>query len=410
MKKIFNFALYDFANSAFTTIIITFIFATYFAKQIAPNPVLGQSYWGWTIGITGFLVAIIGPVAGSFADKKNTTIFFIRLFSLLCILFTALLWFSKPSQTYLFYTLTIVAIANFFYEMSLIFYNSLLKEISNNKNLGKSSGFGFALGYIGGIIILLISIKFFIDNNNLPFGLSKEESQNIRAIALLVSTWFLIFSFPFLFFVIKEGKKKIKRNVSSNFNDLRKIVWNKKISPLGKFLIARMLYADGLNAIIVMGGIFAVGVFNLEIKDLLKLSILMNITAFIGAFFGGWANDKYGSKIVIIFSLIGLIFSSVAILFTFSVSAFFFLAAINGFFIGPIQSASRVVITSMLNKNNQGKGFGLFATSGKLTSFLGPLLVSTITFLTNSQRIGFSSAIILLLAGLIILINIKKIN
>lgn len=409
MKKIFNFALYDFANSAFTTIIITFIFATYFAKQIAPNPVLGQSYWGWTIGITGFLVAIIGPVVGSFADKKNRIVFFIRCFSLLCILFTALLWFSKPSQSYLLYTLVIVGIANLFYELSLIFYNSLLKDISKDKNLGKSSGFGFALGYIGGIVILLISIKLFIDTDNLPFGLTKEESQNIRAIALLVSIWFLIFSIPFLFFIIKS-KKKVKKNVSSNLTDLKKILWNKKISVLGKFLIARMLYADGLNAIIVMGGIFAVGVFNLEIKDLLKLSVLMNITAFIGASVGGVVNDKYGSKIVIIFSLIGLIFSSIAILFTFSVSTFFFLAAINGLFIGPIQSASRVVITSMLNKNNQGKGFGLFATSGKLTSFLGPLLVSTVTFLTSSQRIGFSAAIILLLAGLIILLNIKKIS
>ena len=159
-----------------------------------------------------------------------------------------------------------------------------------------------------------------------------------------------------------------------------------------------------------MGGIFAVGVFDLEIKDLLKLSILMNVTAFIGAFIGGVINDKYGSKFVIILSLIGLILSSTAILFTFSVSTFFLLASINGLFIGPIQSASRVVITSMLSKNNQGKGFGLFATSGKLTSFLGPLIVSTITFLTASQRIGFSAAIILLLAGLIILLNIKKIN
>jgi len=410
MKKIFNFALYDFANSAFTTIIITFIFATYFAKEIAPNPVLGQSYWGWTIGITGFLIAIIGPIVGSFADKKNRIVFFIRCSSLLCILFTALLWFSKPSPSYLLYTLVIVGVANLFYELSLIFYNSLLKDISTDKNLGKSSGFGFALGYIGGIVILLISIKLFIDTDNLPFGLIKEESQNIRAIALLVSIWFLIFSIPFLFFVIKESKKRIKKSVSSNFTDLKKLVWNKKISVLGKFLIARMLYADGLNAIIVMGGIFAVGVFNLEIKDLLKLSVLMNITAFIGAFVGGMANDRYGSKIVIIFSLIGLIFSSVAILFTFSVSTFFFLAAINGLFIGPIQSASRVVITSMLNKNNQGKGFGLFATSGKLTSFVGPLLVGTVTFLTASQRIGFSAAIILLLSGLIILLNIKKIS
>ena len=171
-----------------------------------------------------------------------------------------------------------------------------------------------------------------------------------------------------------------------------------------------MLYADGLNAIIVMGGIFAVGVFNLEIKDLLKLSIIMNITAFIGALVGGIANDKYGSKNVIVFSLIGLILSSTTIIFTFSTSTFFFLAAINGLFIGPIQSASRVVITSILNKNNQGKGFGLFATSGKLTSFIGPLAVSTLTFLTESQRIGFSAAIILLFTGLIILLQIKKIS
>tara|TARA_B100001123_G_scaffold19260_1_gene21496 strand:- start:1059 stop:2291 length:1233 start_codon:yes stop_codon:yes gene_type:complete len=410
MKKIFNFALYDFANSAFTTIIITFIFATYFAKQIAPNPVMGQSYWGWTIGITGFLVAIIGPIAGSFADKNNRIVFFIRCFSLLCIFFTTLLWFSKPSQSYLLYTLLIVGIANLFYELSLIFYNSLLKDISHNKNLGKSSGFGFALGYVGGIIILLISIKLFIDTENLPFGLTKENSQNIRAITLLVSFWFLIFASPFLFFEIKERSKKTTKKTSTYFSEIKKLIWNKKLSVLAKFLIARMLYADGLNAIIVMGGIFAVGVFNLEIKELLKLSILMNITAFAGAFIGGIINDKYGSKLVIIFSLIGLIFSSTAILFTSSVSTFFLLASINGLFIGPIQSASRVVITSMLNSNNQGKGFGLFSMSGKLTSFLGPLLVSTVTFLTDSQRIGFSAAIILLLAGLIILLSIKKIN
>ena len=114
-----------------------------------------------------------------------------------------MLWFSKPSESYLLYTLVVVGIANFFYELSLIFYNSLLKDISKNKNIGKSSGFGFALGYVGGIIILLISIKLFIDTDALPFGLTKEESKNIRAITLLVSVWFLIFSVPFLFFTIK---------------------------------------------------------------------------------------------------------------------------------------------------------------------------------------------------------------
>jgi len=407
MKKILNFALYDFANSAFTTIIITFIFSTYFAKQIAPNPVLGQSYWGWAIGTTGILVAIIGPILGSYADKKNFTELFIKLFTIICISLTTLLWFSKPSEKYLLFTLIIVALANFFYELSLIFYNSILKRISKTSDLGKSSGFSFALGYIGGILILIICIKIFIDNDVLPFGLSKENSENIRATSIVVAVWYLIFSIPFLFSLKKKINNKIELS-SDNIKKIKDLIWNNGLNNLGKFLIARMLYADGLNAIIVMGGIFAVGVFNLEIKDLLILSILMNVTAFIGAIVGGYANDKFSSKSVIIFSLLGLIISSSIILFVKSQLFFLIFAAINGFFIGPIQSASRVFITKSIDENNQASGFGLFALSGKLTSFIGPLLVSTITYISSSQRIGFSSAIILLLIGLLILLKVKK--
>ena len=407
MKKILNFALYDFANSAFTTIVITFIFSTYFAKQIAPNPILGQSYWGWAIGTTGILIAIFGPILGSIADKKNCTEFFIKLFTIMCISLTALLWFAKPSEKYLLFTLIIVASANFFYELSLIFYNSILKRISKPSDLGKSSGFSFALGYIGGILILIVCIKIFIDNDVLPFGLSKENSENIRATSIVVAVWYLIFSIPFLFSLKKKINNKIELS-SDNIKKIKDLIWNNGLNNLGKFLIARMLYADGLNAIIVMGGIFAVGVFNLEIKDLLILSILMNVTAFIGAIVGGYANDKFSSKSVIIFSLLGLIISSSIILFVKSQLFFLIFAAINGFFIGPIQSASRVFITKSIDENNQASGFGLFALSGKLTSFIGPLLVSTITYISSSQRIGFSSAIILLLIGLLILLKVKK--
>ena len=295
----------------------------------------------------------------------------------------------------------------FFYELSLIFYNSILKRISNSNNLGKSSGFSFALGYIGGILILIICIKVFIDNEVLPFGLSKENSENIRATSIVVALWYLIFSIPFLFSLKKKIKNKIERS-SNNIKKIKNLFWDKGLNNLGKFLLARMLYADGLNAIIIMGGIFAVGVFNLEIKDLLVLSVLMNITAFIGAIIGGYANDKFSSKSVIIFSLLGLIFSSAIILFIKTKIFFLIFASINGFFIGPIQSASRVFITKSIDKNNQASGFGLFALSGKLTSFIGPLLVSTLTYISNSQRIGFSAAIILLLIGLLILLKVKK--
>ena len=407
MKKIINFAFYDFANSAFTTIIITFIFSTYFAKQIAPNPVLGQSYWGWTIGITGILVAIIGPLLGSVADKKNFTNLFIKLFTVICIILTSLLWFSKPSEKYLIYTLVVVGLANLFYELSLIFYNSILKSITRTNNLGKSSGFSFALGYIGGILVLIICIKIFIDNTTFPFGLTKENSANIRATSIVVALWYLIFSIPFLFSLKKKIENK-KNGFTNSISKIKELVWNNGLNNIGKFLIARMLYADGLNAIIVMGGIFAVGVFNLEIKDLLLLSILMNITAFIGAILGGYANDKFTSKFVIIFSLIGLIISSTIILFIQSNIFFLIFASVNGLFIGPIQSASRVFITKSIDENSQASGFGLFALSGKLTSFIGPLLVSTVTFITNSQRIGFSAAIFLLLIGFLILLKVKE--
>ncbi len=407
MKKIFKFALYDFANSAFTTIIITFIFSTYFAKQIAPNPILGQSYWGWTIGTTGVIVAIAGPLLGSIADKKNYTEFFIKLFTIICISLTCLLWFSKPSEEYLFYTLLIVGLANIFYELSLIFYNSTLKKISEDKSLGKSSGYSFALGYIGGILTLIICIKIFIDNDTLPFGLSKDNSENIRATSFLVAFWYLIFSLPFLLNLKKNDYDKIDK-LTNNIKNFKELIWNKGLNNVGKFLLARMLYADGLNAIIVMGGIFAVGVFNLEIKDLLLLSVLMNITAFIGAIIGGYANDKFSSKTVIIFSLVGLILSSSIILFLKSKIIFLIFASINGFFIGPVQSASRVFMTKSIDRNNQASAFGLFALSGKLTSFIGPLLVSTITYISNNQKIGFSSAIALLFIGLIILFYVKK--
>jgi len=404
-NKVLYFSLYDFANSAFTTIIITFIFSTYFSQQIAPSNVIGQSYWGWTIGASGFLVAVLGPIIGSISDKNNYNVYFLRTFTALCILTTCLLWFSKPSINFFYYTLIIVGISNFFYELSLIFYNSLLIRISSKEKIGKSSGYGFALGYLGGLFALLISIKIFIQADIF----NKEESENIRLISFFVSIWFLIFSLPFLikvkrYFLLK--KSEIKTKVVS----LKKLVWNKKITDVGKFLIGRMLYADGLNAIIVMGGIFAVGVYSLKISELLYLSIFMNITAFLGALVGGFFNDKYGSKKVIVFSLIGLIITSTLILTVNSKGHFLFLASLNGFFIGPVQSASRVVISKMISKNNQNKAFGLFATSGKLTSFLGPMLVGTITLLSDSQKIGFSSAIFLLLFGLIIILKIRKIQ
>ena len=393
--NLFHYSLYDFANSAFVTIIITFIFSNYFVSSIVQDDVNGQAYWGWTISISGFLVAISGPFLGVIADKKNTNSFILKISTFTCIIFTILLWFSKPEPKYIFFALFIVCIANYFYELSSIFYNSILINTTNQKKLGFASGISFALGYFGGVIALLITINFIIQSDYLK---NLGENINYRASVIFVATWFLIFSLPLLFSIKIEKKNKKKRILN-----LRKLLWDQGLTKISKFLLARLLYGDGLNTIFVMGGIFAVSIFQLNLKELLFMSILMNMAAVIGAWLGGYFNDRFNCKNTILISLIFLISFLILIILTKTKLYFFIFSALLGFFIGPIQSASRVMISKMIRHEDQNKAFGLFATSGKLTSFFGPALVGSATLIFESQRIGFSTVLVLLISGLIIL-------
>jgi UMF1 family MFS transporter len=400
--NLFYYSLYDFANSAFVTIIITFIFSNYFVNSVAQNIIEGQAYWGWTISLSGFLVAITGPFLGVIADKKNINPFILKISTYACIVFTSLLWFSKPEVKYIFFTLFIICAANYFYELSSIFYNSLLIDTSNKKKLGFASGFSFALGYLGGIISLLITINFIIESDYLK---NLGESLSFRGSAIFVSIWFLIFSLPLIFSVKIRGGIKKKKNLN-----LKKILWDSGLTKISKFLIARLFYGDGLNTIFVMGGIFAVSIFSLNLKELLLMSILMNVSAMIGAWLGGYFNDKFSCKSTILISLIFLILLSILIILSKKKLYFFIFTTLLGFFIGPIQSASRVMISKLIRHEDQNKAFGLFTTSGKLTSFFGPALVGSTTLIFENQRIGFSMVLILLILGFIILYKTKDLK
>ena len=215
MKKI-NYGMYDFANSSFSAIIITFIFSTYFARQIVGDVQLGAAYWQWTTGVCGLLIALTGPYLGIVADKrKNGLINFLRIFTILCILITCLFWFSKPEASFIFYTLIIFLCSNYCYEIAQIFYNSLLQQSSEKNKLGSTSGLGFGLGYLGTIPVLLIVLYFFILSDTVLFDLNKQEFENIRFTALIVALWFLLFAIPMLFFFKDKTSKDIK---TSNFN------------------------------------------------------------------------------------------------------------------------------------------------------------------------------------------------
>ena len=409
MSKMF-YGLYDLANSAYTMIIITFVTSAYFANQIVGNPQLGAAYWQWTAGLCGIIIALTGPFIGAWADKKpKGKINFLQIFTLLCILTTCLFWFAKPNSNYILFTLIIFFISNYCYEVGTIFYNSLLKKCSDENNIGKTSGFAFALGYIGSVPILLLILYFFILPETIPFGLDKNNFEHIRFIPLVVALWFFIFSLP----MISYFKNKISYEENNDLTPVSKkifeIIWKNKFTSVGKFLLARMIYSDALIVLIAGGGVYASGVFNFNSSDLLKLAIAGNIVAFVGVLIGGYLNDKFSSKTIILFCIAVLTGTVVyGSLIAQTKSEFFYNVMVISLFIGSIQSASRVMMTKLLNKTDLGKGFGLFSFSGRVTAFAGPLMVGTLTYL-YSQRIGFLSVSFFFVLGFLLMISVKNV-
>ena len=214
MNKLF-YGLYDLANSAYTAIVVTFITSAYFANQIVGDPQLGAAYWQWTAGLCGILIALTGPLLGNIADKKpKGKINLLYMFTILCILITCLFWFAKPSTNYILFTLIIFLLSNYCYEAATIFYNSLLKNCSNENNIGKTSGAAFALGYIGSVPILLFTLYFFVLPDTIPFGLDKSKFENIRFIPIIAAVWFLIFSYPMINYF--KRYVQFKKNVNQN--------------------------------------------------------------------------------------------------------------------------------------------------------------------------------------------------
>ena len=409
MNKLF-YGLYDLANSAYTVIVVTFITSAYFANQVVGDPQLGAAYWQWAAGLCGILIALTGPFLGNIADKKpKGKINLLQMFTILCILISCLFWFAKPASNYILFTLIIFLLSNYCYEAATIFYNSLLKNCSSENNIGKTSGLGFALGYIGSVPILLFTLYVFVLPDTIPFGLDKSKFENIRFIPIIAALWFLIFSLPMISYF--KRYVQFKENTVDQtpiFKKLIELIWKNKFTPIGRFLLARMIYSDGVIVLIAGGGVYASGVFGFTPGELLKLAIYANIVAFIGVLLGGYLNDKFSSKIIILICIAAL----TATVFYGSVIAqtktqFFYNVMVISFFIGSIQSASRVMMTGLLKTTDQGKGFGLFSFSGRVTAFAGPLLVGTITYYF-SQRIGFLSVSLFFVLGFVLMLFVKN--
>ena len=406
MNKKYSYGLFDVGNSAYLIVTLSFIFAPYFAKEIVGDIQLGSAYWQWTSGAVGILVALTAPFIGSYADYvANGRIKVLIVSTVLTVLINALFWFSQARDSFIVYTLLIFFLSSYFFEISNASYNSLLRDSSNKKDeIGRTSGLGYTLGYIGVVPLLLFILLFIIKTDEPILNLQKENFEHIRFTAILVSFWFFIFAIPMMTFFWKGEKSKTKKYAS--IKDIKKIIWNNKLTTTGKFLIARIFYADAVIVMQTGGGVYAVGVHGFTPKELIFVLIVGNLVAGVFAYIGGHLNDKYNSKTIITWSIATLILAVFAIVFSPSKEFFFFSLLLVAAAIGPLQSASRTLMSRISPQNTQGKYFGLYALSSKATAFVGPLMAGTITYFV-SQQAGFASISILFLVSLFMLMKLK---
>ncbi len=424
--QIWSWALYDFANSAFTTIVVTFIYGTFFTQSIAPNEIVGTQWWSWAISFTAIMVAFSSPFLGALADltlfRKK-----IMLFSTLtCVVATALLFFPTQGQALL--ALSIFVIANISFEIGTVFCNAYLPSLVSPHRFGKASGFAWGLGYLGGLVALVLALVLLVQTDQAVFGFAMDTGENIRATNLLVALWFLIFSLPF-FLVIKEKKighqetlpkhwiKDTFLRLKSTFQSIR------NYSTISRFLLARLVYNDALVTVFAFGGIYAATTIGFSFEEIIVLGIVLNVLAGLGAFLFGRIEDQVGSQKVIQWSivflsmacliailspelpgLLQLIFGGNAIPDWLDEKLLFWISAVLiGLFSGPNQSSSRSMMAFLTPQEKHNEFFGFYAFSGKATAFVGPILFGWATAYFNTQQAGLLVIMGLFVVGYILL-------
>ena len=409
-KEIWSWCFYDFGNSAFTTLVITFIYSTYFTKAIAENEIDGTFLWSQAIAITAVIVSLLSPILGAIADKGGYRKIFLALTTYISIGATALLFFPIKGQ--ILFALILVVIANVNFELGGVFYNAYLPEIVSRKKIGRISGIGWGAGYLGGLLAMLVAMIGFVSPDVPWFGLNIDTGEHIRATNILVAAWFFIFTLPAILYLKEkkiESANRIGVVVLNSIQALKKTFQEIKIyKNTVRFLISRLIYNDGLVTIFAFGAVYASGTFGFTFNEIMIFGIVLNIAAGLGAFLMGYIDDVIGGKLTIQISLIGLMIAVLLAVFANSKLLFWVSGIIVGLFAGPNQSASRSLMGRLTPPDKINEFYGFFAFSGKLTSFLGPMLLGIFTKYFSSQRYGVAVVFIFFFVGFLLMRNVNE--
>jgi MFS transporter, UMF1 family len=402
-----SWCIYDWANSAFPTLVTTFIFSVYFTQRVAADPVEGTALWSVSVVVAAIIVAVGAPILGAIADLLGRRKPWLACFTIITAIFVACLWWIEPSPEFALPGQILYAAAASAFGFATVFYDAMLRDIAPHGQIGRVSGWGWAFGYAGGMVCLLAALGTLVLADPLPFGLDAQHDEHIRATSLLVAVWYIIFSVPLFLFTQDRPASglSVVEAARSAVTSLRKsLAAVLAHHGLGRFLIAHLLFTNGLNTLFSFGGIYAAGTFGMTFEEVLKFGILLNLTAGTGAVAFAWISDIIGSKRTILIALTALTILGAAIVTTESKSLFVIFGCLLGIFVGPAQAAGRALMAKLAPRELETEAFGLYELAGKTTVFLGPLVLGTVTWLFQSQRMGISTVLLFFMGGILVLL------
>lgn len=411
--------LWDWAEQPYPTIMQTFIFPVYLAGAVASIDQKADQAIGWATAIAGVVLALIAPVLGRRSDENGKRKFWLVANTYILVAITAASFFVEPKPEFFMFGLVLYGLGSVIQESAFINYYAMLKQVTKDSNIGKISGFAWGLGYVGGIILLMVSLVGFVLPDVPWFGIPNQDSLNIRSIFLFSAVWILVFSIPMILFVPEISKRATgpKESVVESY----KKVWQqlqtlrKQAPETFKFLISSAIYRDGLAGVFTFGAVLGTLAFGFDQTSIIFFGVAANIVSGIGAAIGGILDDRIGSRTVIVASLMGLIVAGVCV-FAFAgmgQTAYWIFGLMLCLFVGPAQASSRTFVSRFTPAGREGEVFGLYQLTGRAVSFLSGTfwsvsIAAAVAFKVsgNTTIYGIWGLIVILIVGLALLLRV----
>ncbi|BAF55528.1 MFS transporter [Corynebacterium glutamicum] len=413
-------AFWDWGSASFNAVLVTFIFSVYLTDSVGatlPEGSNATSLYSMAVAIAGVIVAVVAPVMGRRSDIKGTRRRSLRMWTLVTVFLMFCLFTVKNTDpTFFWFGVAIMAIANITFEFAEVQYYAQLSQISTRENVGRVSGFGWSMGYFGGIVLLLVCYLGFVagDGDTRGFlNLPIEDGMNIRLVAVLAAVWFLVSAIPALLRVpeiepqvaAEDHPKGLIAAYKDLFGQIAEL-WKQDRNSV-YFLIAAAVFRDGLAGVFTFGAILAVSVYGLSAGDVLLFGVAANVVSALGALLGGFLDDRVGPKPIILISLTIMIIDATVLFFVEGPTNFWIFGLILCAFVGPAQSASRSYLTRLSPDGQEGQLFGLYATTGRAVSWMAPSLFGVFVGLTGDDRTGILAIALILLFGIVLLSMVK---